>query len=212
MCNYIPGVPGVPGIPGIPGIPPRADTRGRYPEAPRIPGVPGVPGRTGYTRGAPIYPGTQGDTRPACCSLLALLARANVFAPLRKSGVPLSKSPPPPARRAASFCSLYRPVVGRSGWPTAAMTRRGLVSFTQPSEAAEIPFTQPTEQKCEVPSVLVDLSSDLEFCLPAAGSKATGCSLVEGLEQEKIFTYFPLCSKQSREPRPNDFQCNALFA
>ena len=73
------------------------------------------------------------------------------------------------------------------------MTRRGLVSFTQPSEAAEIPFTQPTEQKYEVPSVLVDLSSDLEFCLPAAGSKATGCSLVEGLEQEsqeKIFTYF----------------------
>ena len=84
--------------------------------------------------------------------------------------------------------------------------------FTQPSEAAEIPFTQPTEQKCEVPSVLVDLSSDLEFCLPAAGSKATGCLLVEGLEQEKIFTYFPLCSKQSREPRPSDFQCNALFA
>ena len=76
----------------------------------------------------------------------------------------------------------------------------------------EIPFTQPTEQKYEVPSVLVDLSSDLEFCLPAAGSKATGCLLVEGLEQEKIFTYFPLCSKQSREPRPNDFQCNALFA
>ena len=52
--------------------------------------------------------------------------------------------------------------------------------FTQPSEAAEIPFTQPTEQKCEVPSVLVDLSSDLEFCLPAAGSKATGRVLARG--------------------------------
>ena len=49
-------------------------------------------------------------------------------------------------------------------------------SFMQPSEAAEIPFTQPTEQKCEVPSALVDLSSDLEFCLPAAGSKAIGSS------------------------------------
>ena len=88
----------------------RGAPQGRYPG--QIPGGPpdtrGTRG-TRDTRAARIYPVCpdipRGDTRRGLTALLARSAtsRANVFAPLRKSGVPLSKSPPPPARRAASF-------------------------------------------------------------------------------------------------------------